>query len=345
MKERNYKKIYEKYSENIMRDIDDIIFVSKKWNDADLIWSFSDLDLRIILENNNYNFFKINEEIYKTHKKIVSLAKNNQRILEHPPGYIFFEQELINNRVEDVNNWSFCYGNKSTFNNLKNLYSNRTDCKNINYYKKIIAKRYKNFSFKNEFNQYKGEELWKYRIYCAIWHYYLPCLYAIYSISDIEVKKKKCAEELIKNQYLKEIYHNIKNNSISRIDVDQLLKIIDTEISNELKQNNIDLTIGETSEKDNILEAISMLRTRICRYKLYLDSTLEFDRNYLINRELNELKFIINEIHKNMKIKETKLLLEHINLDSINTKDKLEYTLKYLYDNQEVFNNIMNKKF
>ena len=210
---------------------------------------------------------------------------------------------------------------------------------------KIIAKRYKNFSFKNEFNQYKGEELWKYRIYCAIWHYYLPCLYAIYSISDIEVKKKKCAEELIKNQYLKEIYHNIKNNSISRIDVDQLLKIIDTEISNELKQNNIDLTIGETSEKDNILEAISMLRTRICRYKLYLDSTLEFDRNYLINRELNELKFIINEIHKNMKIKETKLLLEHINLDSINTKDKLEYTLKYLYDNQEVFNNIMNKKF
>ena len=85
-----------------------------------------------------------------------------------------------------------------------------------------------------------------------------------------------------------------------------------------------------------------MLRTRICRYKLYLDDTLTFDRNYLINREINELRFIINEINNKTKNTKVEELLKYINEDDKEPRDILEYSLQYFYNNKEIFNNIMN---
>ena len=344
MKNNKYEFIYEEYGEKMKNSIGDIIFVSKKWNDADLVWPFSDLDIRIILEKKKYDFFEINEKIFEVHKRIEKQNKINQRILEHTPGYVFLENELFNHRVEDVNNWSFCYGDISKFKKLKDYYKrfNKAN-KNNDYYKRIIIKRYKKFSFDNEFNQYKNEEHDKYMIYCIVWHYYFPCIYAIYSINDNKVKNRKIDENFIKNDMILSIYKKIKDGSISNKDynINDLIKIVDKEISQELIKNNIKLII-EKSDDTNILEAISMLRTRICRYKLYLDDTLTFDRNYLINREINELRFIINEINNKAKNTKVEELLKYINEEDKEPRDILEYSLQYFYNNKEIFNNIMN---
>lgn len=339
-----YNKIYEEYGKMLFEKVLDVIFVSKKWSDNDLVWPFSDLDFRLITDNKTIDFYTINEIIFSIQKEIIQKdSKILGRILEHPPGYIFKYSELIDNYMEDINNWSFCYGEKKKFDQIKKINGEKR-LFDYNYYINIIKKRYKKFSFNTEYI-FDDEKLNKcYRLYCVLWHYYFPCVYALNSLKNHSSQKNKIIstpnsqKEIILSVYNDIITNNFDN--LYKYNLTSVINAVDTEIKYNIEEEELN-NKNNCVNTNKYLEAISMLRTRIARYLLYLDSPQNNNKDYLIKREINELKFIISEIYKKNNNFEIKELYEYVNSDkeAINI---LEYTIKYLYKHRDYFNQLMN---
>ena len=334
-----YREIYKEYGKRLKETEPDVIFVSKKWCDNDLIWPFSDLDFRIIVEDKSIDFYEFNMALFHLQKRLIKKDyKTMKRILEHPPGYMFKKSELLYNYLEDINNWSFCYGDEKIFSEIKNMNTNKNKF-DANYYMRIINKRYKKFSLDTEY-EYEDAKLNKcFQNYCVLWHYYLPCIYALNSLeSNIPQGNKTANISSIKNKTICSVYNYIANNNhneLIRYDYLDLSKIVEDEIKPRIKNLKPKKVISE-----QYLEAIAMFRTRIARYLLYLDN-IKSDKDYLIKREINELRFIIFEIYKKHDDYIMKELYEHIN-SSNDAKKIIEYVLLYLRDHKNYFNKIMN---
>lgn len=339
-----YNKIYEEYGKMLLEKVPEVIFVSKKWSDKDLVWPFSDLDFRLITDNQVIDFYTINETMFFIQKAIIQKdSKILARVLEHPPGYIFKYSELVDNYIEDVNNWSFCYGDKDRFEKIKKL-NQEKDLFDSAYYLNIIRKRYKKFSFDTEYI-FDDEKLNKYyQLYCIIWHYYFPCIYALNSLKKHSSQKAKIiSTHNLQNKIILSAYNDIIFNNFDNLykyDLIDMIIAIDEVLEYNVEKINLDKKYNNLLNTNKYLEAISMLRTRISRYMLYLDNSQK-NKDYLIKREINELKFIISEIYKKNRDHKIKQLYEYIYSDraAINI---LKYTVNYLYKNKDYFNRLMN---
>lgn len=340
----NYSSIYETYGKKLSEKIPELIFVSKKWSDNDLKWPFSDLDFRLILKDGFLDFYSINEKAFLIQKKMVK--KNSGilgRILEHPPGYIFKYSELLTNYLEDINNWSFCYGDKKRFESIKMSNCNKKSF-DYTYYINILRKRYKRFSFITEY-KFDDKVLNKcYQVYCILWHYYYPCIYALNSLQNHLPQEYKILDFYHpKQKIIMSAYKDIVSNnheSLYKYNLDDLIICVDNEIEQYVSKLNVDIKMDSVT-KDNYFEAIAMLRTRIARYLLYLDDLPNSDKGYLIEREINELRFIFSEIYKEQKNSVIKKIYDYICGDK-DPADILRFTIKYLYENKDYFNELMN---
>lgn len=336
-----YSKVYKRFGKLLFNQQEELLFISKKWSNCDLVWPFSDLDFRIIVKDKTIDFLKVNTYVYEVQKHLILKDERLKRILEHPPGYIFKYNELKENCFEDVNNWSFCYGNYKKY--IKIKIKNRHSNLSKQYYLNIINKRYKKFSLKNDYKNFNPKTNKKYNLYCSLWHYYFPCEYAINSLSNFKPEKYKINFRLIESGLLKKLYYDIikdTKNYEEKYELNNVVKEIDLRLEKKLQRCHINL-LEKQERYDRYFEAVAMLRTRISRYLLYLDTELKYDRDYLINREINELRFIFAEIYSKNKSKIIKVVYEYVISDN-KPRNILEYTLKYLNQNNKYFNSLMN---
>lgn len=348
---KKYKLIYNEYGKKISSKIQEFEFLSKKWQNKDLYFPFSDLDFRIVLNANNVDYFKINEDIYKIHLQLVKKDVRLSRIIEHPPGFIFSNEELLifNKYNADVLYSSFCYGNGKNYKKIKRkckkefLYNVNIENNLYN----ILNKRYKKFSFDTEIKEAYYFDIRKYYVYCILWHYYFPCIFAIRCLKNKKICSKKISTLLLFDLSFIKLMSIIKIKRETTIDFTELINKIDKKIENKIIK---DLMLNSNEDKKNKsqIECVGMLRTRVCRYKYYLSNELTFDTEYLIEREISETKNIFEELYKNNNIKNKEKILDIIKIlymQNISSKEKLELILQELYNNKEYFNYIMRGDF
>lgn len=337
-----YRAINDEYIEKIASKSDHFLFATKKWVYKDYLWPFSDFDYRIVVSDGcEVDFFQLNEILY-----IIQLhmqTENSQlcRILEHPPGYVFFESEIMTEYLEDFRIWSFAGGNSEKFLEFKDFLSSRTNFDKC-FYLNIIGKRYRKFSFKTEYRDFTKNMISAYEVYCVLWHYYFPCMFAIESLKERKSKGHKIHKEFLESGFISDIFQRLQDDSchFELVDISSVINGVEKIITEAI--SGVDYVEAENDNYTMLpfMEALGMLRTRIARLKLYLEPDM-IDRNYLIVREITELKNIFSSLYHysdSWKFAEALAIL-YLN---IGEEERLRELLRHFYNNQAYYNDYMN---
>ena len=112
----DYKKIKEIYWKKLQEQSHNIVLLTHKWSDSDLLYPFSDLDLRIITKD-IVDSFDLNEKLYQAHYNAVKETEYGDRILEHPVGLMYTETECLHQQIYEIDfvKTSFINGDKNLF--------------------------------------------------------------------------------------------------------------------------------------------------------------------------------------------------------------------------------------
>lgn len=335
-----YININDEYIQSIQSSISNFLFATKKWSYEDYLWPFSDFDYRIVLScNQSVDYFEINENLYRIQLDMQHKSDQLRRILEHPPGYIFYKDEIYKEYLEDFRIWSYAGGNREEFLAFIQSLDKKPFFESA-FYQKIINKRYKNFSLKTEYTDYSESDIYKYNIYCILWHYYFPCMFAIYSLHEKKSRGNKIQSECLQNAKINEIYQCLRGKSdkarIESFDYLETLKTIENVIDDTIDTSFL---TNNSRQEMSLLEAIGMLRTRLARLKLYLEPD-DIDRHYLAVREIIELKQIFQVLSKHISSTNNSIALDILNQD-LSAEYKLQEILKHLYKNRPYYNLLM----
>ena len=114
--------------------------------------------------------------------------------------------------LEDFRIWSFSGGDFKRFHSFCEVLNNRSDF-DRSFYHKFIEKRYRKFSLKTEYRDYPKKLLSAYEVYCVLWHYYFPCMFAIKSLKEGESGRYKVHREFLKPGYINDLYQQLRDNN------------------------------------------------------------------------------------------------------------------------------------
>ena len=345
MYSENYRAINEQYTDTVISNMQDVLFIASKWREDDYLWPFSDIDYRLVLKRETQtDLFELNQKLCSIQLELQHTNQSCMRILEHPPGFIFFFDEIFDKYFEDFRIWTFAGGDKEAFGKFQRALdiSNEFD---ESYYGNIIAKRFENFSLKTEFSDYPTAKLSVYNVYAALWHYYFPCLFALYSLHKRSSMGHKVDPLLIKDDVLRQSYEFLKNSSAEKVPYhfEQTVSRVDSVLLEVSKELGLDISkLKSTSHSITYGYAIAMLRTRPARLLLYLEED-GIDRKYLAEREINELKMIFECIYTETTHEILQIALSTLYSEQ-STESKLQAILSQMYRNKLFYNNLMNSK-
>lgn len=342
-----YRAYNTQYVEAIHATIDTMLFVTRKWQESDYIWPFSDMDYRYVLKTDVcVDFFALNESIYQIHIAMQHQDVHCQRILEHPPGYFFFVDETENVYFEDYRVWSFAGGNAEAFRQFQAHLDAREDF-DTQYYHKILAKRLKKFSLETEFAGYDSPQLAVYNAYCVLWHYAFPCLFALHSLYRRRSVRCKVCLAWLENPLLKTCYTRMYAGAPTESlpPMDELIDAATAEILKTadllgIPTDNLGISVENGVQ---YFEAVAMLRTRMARMLLYLEEDA-VDRVYLANREIVELTNLFDSIaqHNGTDTDRQVCTLLHQDQSAV---EKVRMLRNYMLENKTYYNNLMNQRF
>jgi hypothetical protein len=322
------------------------LFVTRKWKENDYVWPFSDMDYRFVLKADAcVDFFALNEKIYRVQIEMQHRDTHYQRILEHPPGYIFFEDEIESVYFEDYRIWSFAGGDEAAFCRFQE-YLNTCNDFDAPYYHKILAKRLGRFTLDTEFADYDSPQLAVYNTYCVLWHYAFPCLFALHSLHRQRSVGCKVHPAWLENASLKSCYARmIAGESAENMPpMETLVKATTAEVQSTANRLGAatDYTGRSLTKGLPYFEAVAMLRTRIARMLLYLEEDA-VDRIYLIKREAVELAGIFESIalHNGSDTDRRACVLLHQNQTAV---DKVRALWTYMLENKSYYNDLMNQR-
>lgn len=337
-----YRAINNEYIEKIASKSDHFLFATKKWTYEDYLWPFSDFDYRIVISDGcEVDFFQLNEILYIIQLHMQTENSQLRRILEHPPGYVFFESEIMTEYLEDFRIWSFAGGNSEKFLEFKDFLNSRRNFDKY-FYQKIIGKRYHKFSFKTEYRDYTKNKISAYEVYCVLWHYYFPCMFAVQSLKERKSKGHKIQKEFLESGFISDIFQRLHDDgcNFETVDIPSVVGEVEKIITEAISRVDYEEAENGNYTVMPFIEALGMLRTRIARLRLYLEPDM-IDRNYLIVREITELKNIFSSLYHysySWKFAEALAIL-YLNIDE---EERLRKLLRHLYNNRAYFNAYMN---
>lgn len=176
-----YNQIENSYGEDLSHRIPSYLLLAKKWQDEDLIWPFSDLDFRVLLKNLPASWIELNEHIYDTHRTHVRSHPLNQRILEHPPGFIFLAREIEGGwgPAADIATWSLCHGPQKILHSFQ-MMSQATPWspEDADYYYSLLRARLGVYDLANDSDDNIVGNRAYYALHCICWHYFMPVWFA-----------------------------------------------------------------------------------------------------------------------------------------------------------------------
>lgn len=290
-----YKDILDEYYCELKRNLGDDISLFIKWKTDDFVYPFSDVDMRIIL-NDYGSITDTNHILYEIHKKMVVKVPFGARILEHPYGFLYFTSDAANGTFvpDDIKRCSFVNGNPGYLEELKKVAG--ACSMSTSYISRILDNRFGKYSTNNEyiFKDYSYQK--QYSTYCLLWHYYIPCVYAFECLKANQVYDTKINLKWYNNDYLKQIIIDYQEGNIRNYSNETILR----QITNEIECMQVNNHCFEKNDY-SINEAICMLRIRICRILYYLNPPSDVNTDYLIRRELKELSFISSRLHEQLQ--------------------------------------------
>lgn len=316
-------------------------FSAIKWPKEDHIGSFSDFDLRIIIDTNSEDeIVRINKEIYDIFNNILFVRKGNKRMLEHPPGQIITLNELklgLGNAI-DINSWAFVHGKLKKYQEIKQMYKKikRTSCE-VELLKNNFISRYKNYDLNLE-PLYCAENIVKYKKFCLIWHYYAPAIFSAANLlSEKRIVGKSNAIKFLKEKDKRLVFCDKKKLLDLLKDDDSKIDFIFLGLKRDLDLLYTQIKkipVEQENSKISALHAFviqnQIFRAKLARYEYYSNKLFQGSPE-IINRENNELK-IINKIF-NKTYKEFKPVMEKLRMDIQQT----------FYQNINEFNFLLKK--
>lgn len=331
-----YKQIEYIIGSQLAKYIPEVILVTKKWNNTDYIYPFSDIDYRLVVEDGT-DLFRLNERLYEAHYKCASEISYGTRILEHPPGFIYYQKELKNLSIDrDIFcRDSYSSGDKKLFDET---YSRiETSLANSFQVYESFKQRFNKFSLKYEFKSYDSELKQFYEKYCVIWHYYLPCIYFLNVLKNNRTYNHKINDCWYSGSFL-ELIEDFRNKKEPSRDMEDLIKLVDEELITITKNNT---NFKSNFEKTDSNDVLFMLRTRIARILYYINPPKACDTLYLQERECKELNKIFVSFYKNETNTIWKSLLNVLGSNWLSTTNKLQEIVKILYSERSYLSEIM----
>ncbi|MGH4018609.1 MAG: hypothetical protein ACRDT0_05070 [Pseudonocardiaceae bacterium] len=289
-----YPAIEARYGRLVATRLGTAVMVTKKWQDADLVWPHSDIDLRIVLDEPPSDWISLNEHLAQLQRELVAADPVLRRVLEHPPGWVFLRRELDAGLVPaaEVATWSLSFGDHSAVDRwrsdaLARSWSEEDD----RFYRGIIAAR-ADGAYRLEEDSANNVVLdaEHYGAHCVSWHYLAPVVFAAASLRTrhrLPGKTEALHDHPVSAvaEFLSLARKGYRDAPAPGTLLAQAHRAI-TALPALLEEAP---PAGRTPTRAEVVSAVGVLRCRIARYSYYLAPPSLAATGYLIDRETKDL--------------------------------------------------------
>jgi hypothetical protein len=289
-----YPIVAAHYGRAVAAHLGKAVVITKKWQDVDLVWPHSDIDLRIVLDRPPADWLQVNRMLAQVQRELVTGAPVLRRILEHPPGWIFLRRELEAGLVPpaEVATWSHCFGDPDALRRwLVAARIRPWSEEDERFYAAIIAARIDG-AYRLEADAADNVvcEAGHYEAHCISWHYLAPVVFAAASLSCRRRVAGKSAA--LRGHHLADVagflsmarggYRGAPDRLVLTARADRAVDAVARPLRHACSG------MGEPSWAE-IVSAVGTMRCRIARYLYYLSPPARVATEYLIERETKDL--------------------------------------------------------
>jgi hypothetical protein len=296
-----YPAIEARYGSLVAARLGIPVVVVKKWQNTDLVWPHSDIDLRIILGEPPADWISLNEQLAQLQRELVTGDPVLRRVLEHPPGWVFLRHEVDAGFVPaaEVVTWSPSFGEAATVDHWRSdALARPWSAEDERFYRGIIAAR-ADGAYRLEADSADNVVLHaeQYGAHCVSWHYLAPVVFATASLRTRHRLSGK-TEALHGHPIaaVAEFLSLARNGYRDAPAPAALLGQAHLAIATLPALSQRASAAGGTPMRTEVISAVGALRCRIARYSYYLTPPAFAATGYLIDRETKELHGAINTL-------------------------------------------------
>lgn len=289
-----YPAVEKRYGPLLAERLGRVVVVTKKWQDTDLVWPHSDLDLRLIVDEPPADWIGFNEQLAQVQRDLVTADPVLRRVLEHPPGWVFLRREVDASAVPpaEVVTWSHSFGDPAAVNWWrKEALAQPWSAEDDRFYRGIIAARVDG-AYRLEADSADNVvlEADRYGAHCVSWHYLAPVVFAAASV-HVRRRLSGKTEALHASaspavaQFLSLARNSYREAPAPAVLLRQAHRTI--EALPALPETALPSDGAPT--RAEVASAMGVLRCRIARYSYYLAPPPSAETGYLIHRETKDL--------------------------------------------------------
>jgi hypothetical protein len=269
------------------------VVVTKKWQNADLVWPHSDIDLRIVVDQIPGDWLQFNEHLAAVQRELVEVDPVRRRLLEHPPGWVFLRGEVDAGFVPaaELATWSICHGDPDTVARWQEQAVARPwTAEDERFYSGILAGRLDGaYHLEADSADNVLLEPESYAAHCVSWHYLAPVVFATASLlrhyRHVGKTDALRGQESTAVSWFGELaaagYHSAPATGDL---LDRAHRAVDS-----LRQPARSVDDTSAPSLAEVVSAVGALRCRLARYAYYLDPPVGAATGYLIDRETKDL--------------------------------------------------------
>lgn len=289
-----YPAVETRYGQLLASSLDAAVTVTKKWQDTDLVWPHSDIDLRIIVDEPPADWIAFNEQLAQLQREMVADDPILRRVLEHPPGWVFLRHEVDAGLVPaaEVATWSHSFGDPAAVDQWrKQAWGRPWSTEDDRFYRGIIAAR-ADGAYRLEADSADNVVLDadRYGAHCVSWHYLAPVVFATACLgARRRLSGKTEALNAYPTEAVAEFLSLARNGYRDAPNPADLLRQAHRTIATLPALPETARATDGTPTRAEVVSAVGVLRCRIARYSYYLTPPPSAATGYLIDRETKDL--------------------------------------------------------
>lgn len=298
-----YHEVERRYGCALQRSVPEYLLLTKKWQDEDLVWPHSDVDLRVVLAHQPRCWLALNETIAAVHRSEVADDPVLRRVLEHPPGFVFLAHELDYGllRPAEIATWSSSHGETKHLDSWKAKHAALawTDDDEDFYWDLLVARTGGRYRLANDAADNVSLEADRYPLHCVFWHYFAPCHFAASALGTRSRPQGKTAtlSEGEMGSLAANVLAAARKRYYGEVATDTVLTLNGHDFLLPVRsppKRDVDL------DRRRLTMAIAALRCRPARFLYYLDPGPGTVTDYLIDREGKEVTQAIQAIRNGL---------------------------------------------
>ncbi|KAB8166399.1 hypothetical protein FH609_023890 [Streptomyces sp. 3MP-14] len=299
----SYRRLGELYERELNAHGVGAAMLTHKWQPADLLAPFSDIDVRVLLPQPPDDWQDWNHRLAAAHAA-VSREVSHRRLLEHPPGFAFTVNEAEGRHVAapELATWSLISGTARDFQRWTSRAQMAPWCEiDERFYRGILHSRLGGrYQLAADSTDNVTGDLDGYRRHCVAWHYLAPCWFAATALAT----RTRCpGKTAALTQWRPDgldryaelfLQHAEQRPDAGRRSPRHLLRA--AHVALEAAMRRVPDAPGppegrnEQHVRTDWVMTAGMLRVRVARWLYYLTPPSGVATEYLIRREAKELR-------------------------------------------------------